>query len=167
MVSVVTEHLAVLLLALELTWLPMVALVAIDSRRLSSSESSLKAFFAHVFSSLVFAQGLAFLYGASGRLDLAGLSGVGVVSSLPFLVGLSLVVIALVARAAVAPFHPWLPDVHEGAPGFVTTHLATVAQVTSFFVLLRVLHAMPASALAEESAFATGHAGIGSFIPLR
>ena len=39
------------------------ALIAIDSRRLSSSESSLKAFFAHAFASLVFAWGVAFVFG--------------------------------------------------------------------------------------------------------
>ena len=153
MAAVVTNHLVVLLVAIELAWLPMIALVAIDSRRLSSSESSLKAFFAHVFASLVFAHGLAFLFGATGRLDLASLSGADAAHSLPFVIGLSLVVIALVARAAVAPFHPWLPDVHEGAPSFVTTHVATIAQATIFLVLLRVLHAAPGPLLADPDSF--------------
>ncbi|MEM9174776.1 MAG: proton-conducting transporter membrane subunit [Myxococcota bacterium] len=153
MAAVVTDHLVLLLVAIELTWLPMIALVAIDSRRLSSSESSLKAFFAHVFASLVFAHGLAFLFGATGRLDLTGLAGAASGSALAFEVGLTLVVVALLARAAVAPFHPWLPDVHEGAPSFVTTHVATVAQATIFLVLLRVLHAAPGPLLAEPESF--------------
>lgn len=155
MAAVVTDHLVVLLVALELAGLPMIALVAIDSRRLSSSESSLKAFFAHVFASLVFAHGLAFLFGATGRLDFAGLAGPGAGHPLAFEVGLSLVVVGLLARAAVAPFHPWLPDVHEGAPSFVTTHVATVAQATIFLVLLRVLHAAPGSLLAEPDSIGT------------
>ncbi|MCR9093247.1 MAG: hypothetical protein NXI30_03435 [bacterium] len=155
MAAVVTDHLVVLLVAIELAWLPMIALVAIDSRRLSSSESSLKAFFAHVFASLVFAHGLAFVFGATGRLDLAGLSGAGVEHGFAFDVGLSLVVLGLVARAAIAPFHPWSPDVHEGAPSFVTTHVATVAQATIFLVLLRVLHAAPGALLAEPDSFGT------------
>ncbi len=153
MAAVVTDHLVVLLVALELAGLPMIALIAMDSRRLSSSESSLKAFFAHVFASLVFAQGLAFLFGATGRLDLAGLDGVLPDDALAFEVGLTLLVAALVARAAVAPFHPWLPDVHEGAPSFVTAHVATVAQATIFLVLLRVLHAAPGPLLAEPDSF--------------
>lgn len=153
MAAVVTDHLVVLLVAMELAWLPMIALVAIDSRRLSSSESSLKAFFAHVFASLVFAQGLAFLFGATGRLDLAGLAGSEVGNALAYEVGLSLVVVGLLARAAVAPFHPWSPDAYEGAPSFVTTHVATVAQATIFLVLLRVLHAAPGSLLADPDSF--------------
>lgn len=153
MAAVVTDHLVVLLVALELAGLPMIALVAIDSRRLSSSESSLKAFFAHVFASLLVAHGLAFLFGATGRLDFAGLAGAGAGHPLAFEVGLSLLIVGLLARAAVAPFHPWSPDVHEGAPSFVTTHFATIAQATIFLVLLRVLHAAPGSLFADPDSF--------------
>jgi NADH-quinone oxidoreductase subunit N len=143
MTAMVTDHLLVLLIAIELAWLPMVALIAIDSRRLSSSESSLKAFFAHAFASLIFAHGVALVFGVTGRLDVGALAGTGVEDNLLFQVGLTLVLVGLLARAAVAPFHPWSPDVHEGAPSFVTTHIATVAQATSFFVLLRLLHSVP------------------------
>ncbi len=143
MTAMVTDHLIVLLIAMELAWLPMIALIAIDSRRLSSSESSLKAFFAHVFASLIFAHGVAFVFGVTGRLDLGALAGAGVEENLLFEVGLTLVLVGLIARAAIAPFHPWSPDVYEGAPSFVTTHIATVAQATTFFVLLRMLHAIP------------------------
>ena len=153
MAAIVTDHLLVLLIALELAWLPMIALIAIDSRRLSSSESSLKAFFAHVFASLVFAHGVAFVFGATGRLDLAVLAGGGVENPLLFEVGLTLILVGLIARAAIAPFHPWSPDVHEGAPSFVTTHVATVAQATIFFVLLRTLHAIPSPEFADAPDF--------------
>lgn len=137
-----TDHLLVLLVAFELGWLPLIALIAIDSRRLSSSESSLKAFFAHAFASLVFAHGVAFLFGATGRLDLAALGMLDAGRPLLFEVGIALVLLGVMARAVIAPFHPWSPDVHEGAPSFVTTYIATAAQAASFFVLLRLLHAL-------------------------
>ncbi|MAG29971.1 MAG: hypothetical protein CL908_03640 [Deltaproteobacteria bacterium] len=147
-----TTHLLVLVIAFELAWLPLVALIAIDSRRLSSSESSLKAFFAHAFSSIVFAHGVAFLFGATGRLDLAALGILGSERPLLFDVGIAFVIVGVMARAVIAPFHPWSPDVHEGAPSFVTTYIATAAQATSFFVLLRMLHALtPVDAGALES----------------
>jgi len=158
MTAMVTDHLLVLLIAIELAWLPMIALIAIDSRRLSSSESSLKAFFAHVFASLVFAHGVAFVFGVTGRLDLGALAGIGSEGSLLFEVGLTLVLVGLIARAAIAPFHPWSPDVHEGAPSFVTAHIATVAQATTFFVLLRMLNAIPSPEFA-------GGDEIGSRVP--
>lgn len=147
-----TDHLLVLLVAFELGWLPLIALIAIDSRRLSSSESSLKAFFAHAFASIVFAHGVAFLFGATGRLDLAAFGQLAADRPLVFEVGVGLVLLGVMARAVIAPFHPWSPDVHEGAPSFVTTYIATAAQATSFFVLLRMLHALaPAEADAAVS----------------
>jgi len=149
MAAMVTDHLLLLFVAIELAWLPMIALVAIDSRRLSSSESSLKAFFAHAFASLIFAHGLVFLFGATGRLDFAALAGEGVEESLLFAVGLTLILVGLLARAAVAPFHPWSPDVHEGAPSFVTAQISTISQATVFLVLLRILHTAPGPVLAD------------------
>lgn len=140
--AIVTDHLLVLMIAIELAWLPLIALISIDSRRLSSSESSLKAFFAHSFASIVFAHGVAFLFGATGGLDLASLGAVSVDRPLLFDVGVTLVIVGLIARAAAAPFHPWSPDVHEGAPSFVTAHIVSAAQATTFFVLLRMLHAL-------------------------
>lgn len=142
MAAIATDNLLILMIAIELAWLPLIALISIDSRRLSSSESSLKAFFAHSFASIVFAHGVAFLFGATGSLDLASLGGVSIDRPLLFDVGVTLVIVGLIARAAVAPFHPWSPDVHEGAPSFVATHIATAAQATTFIVLLRMLHAL-------------------------
>ena len=140
--AIVTGHLLILMIALEMAWLPLIALISIDSRRLSSSESSLKAFFAHSFASVVFAHGVAFLFGATGSLDLISLGEVSIDRPLLFDVGVTLMIVGLFARAAVAPFHPWSPDVHEGAPSFVTTHIVTAVQATTFFVLLRMLHAL-------------------------
>jgi len=140
--ALVGQHLLVVLIGFELAWLPLVALIAIDSRRLSSSESSLKAFFAHVLASLLFAHGVAFVFGATGQLDWAALGSLS--TTRPFLleVGIALVLAGLLARSVVAPFHPWSPDVHEGAASFVTTYIATAAQATTFIVLLRMVHAL-------------------------
>jgi NADH-quinone oxidoreductase subunit N len=140
--AIATDHLLVLMIALELAWLPLIALISIDSRRLSSSESSLKAFFAHVFASVIFAHGVAFLFGATGGLHSSLLGDVSGARPLLFDVGVTLVIVGLIARGVIAPFHPWSPDVHEGAPSFVTAHLVTAAQATTFFVLLRMLHAL-------------------------
>ncbi len=152
--ALASENLLVLLLCLELAWLPPLALVAIDSRRLSSSESSIKLFFAHALASLIFAHGVAFLFLATGRLDFELLAGATVVRPLLFEIGTALLIVGLVARCAIAPFHPFTPDVHEGAPAFVTAHMATAAQTACFLVLLRLLHAiLPADpALASELA---------------
>ncbi|MBY0400168.1 hypothetical protein K2X89_07725, partial [Myxococcota bacterium] len=140
--AIASQSLLVTLLCLELAWLPGIALVASDPRRLSSSESSLKLLFAHALASLAFAHGLAMLFFATGRFDLALLAGDTVTRPLFFELGAALVVVGLVARCGLAPFHPWVPDLHEGAPAFVTAHMATAAQTACFLVLLRVLDAL-------------------------
>ncbi|MEE8166655.1 MAG: proton-conducting transporter membrane subunit, partial [Myxococcota bacterium] len=140
--AIASKNLLVLMIAVELAWLPLIALIAIDSRRLSSSESSLKAFFAHALASVVFAHGVAFVFGATGRLDALALSDPEASSVLLWQVGVTLVVAGLIARSVIAPFHPWFPDVHEGAPSVVTAHIATAVQATTFFVLLRILLAL-------------------------
>ena len=152
--ALVTDHLLVLMVAMELAWLPLVALIAIDSRRLSSSESSLKAFFAHAFASLVFAQGVVFVFGATGELGLEALSISYSGRPLVFEVGVVLVLVGLIARSVIAPFHPWSPDVHEGAPSFVTAYLTTAVQITSFFVLLRISHSLAAPELVAPDSLA-------------
>jgi NADH-quinone oxidoreductase subunit N len=153
MVSAIhSEHLLGLMLALELAWLPVVALISIDSRRLSSSESSLKAFFAHVFASIIFAHGAAFVFAATGSLDFSSLNSESVARPMLFDVGVTLIVVGLLARAVVAPFHPWSPDVHEGAPSFVTAHIVMALQATTFFVLLRIFHVLAPGEIAERLA---------------
>ena len=151
--AILSDHLLGLMISIELAWLPVVALISIDSRRLSSSESSLKAFFAHAFASIIFAHGVAFVFGSVGSIEISSL-GLGS-SSRPMLfdLGVTLVVVGLLARAVVAPFHPWSPDVHEGAPSFVTAHIVSALQATTFFVLLRILYALTMDAdVAEDGA---------------
>lgn len=165
-IAIASDHFLVWMVALELAWLPVIGLIAIDSRRLSSSESSLKAFFAHGIASVVFAQGVALLFGATGRLDLGALLEVPLQQALLWKVGATLIVVGLLARAAVAPFHPWAPDVYEGAPSFVAAHIATGAQAATFLVLLRLLHTLAIGAETDlDAEFAAriplGLAGLG------
>ncbi|MBK7951781.1 MAG: hypothetical protein IPK00_24205 [Deltaproteobacteria bacterium] len=140
--AIASRNLLVTFLCLELAWLPAVALVASDPRRLSSSESSVKLLFAHALASLAFALGVAFLFFATGRFDLALLTEPSAARPLFFELGSALVVVGLIARCGLAPFHPWVPDLHEGAPAYVTAHMATAAQTACFLVLLRVLFAL-------------------------
>jgi len=157
--ALASSHLLVIMIALELAWLPIIALIAIDSRRLSSSESSLKAFFAHAFASVIFGFGVAFVFGATGRFDSLALMSSDPAGQLIWQVGVALIVTGLIARTAIAPFHPWFPDVHEGAPSFVTAHIVTTALAATLFVLLRVLLLLiEGSTLGSEIAAGTGFA---------
>ena len=55
-------------------------------------------------------------------------------------VGLALLLVGLLFKAGVAPFHTWTPDVYQGAPTPVTAFMASCTKVAAFGAILRVLY---------------------------
>ena len=86
-------------------------------RRLLSQEASLKYFLLGAFGSAFFLYGLALLYGYSNSVDLYAIfqaqRGSGH-SDVLLYVGLALLLVGLLFKASVAPFHSWTPDVYSG-----------------------------------------------------
>ena len=54
--------------------------------------------------------------------------------------GLALLVVGLLFKAGIAPFHSWTPDVYQGAPTPVTAFMAACTKVAAFGAILRVLY---------------------------
>ena len=52
--------------------------------------------------------------------------------------GLALVLVGLLFKASVGPFHLWTPDVYQGAPTPVTAFMASCTKVAAFAAMLRV-----------------------------
>jgi len=126
-------------LGLELTSLPIYAMVGFNRRKLHSNEAALKYFLLGAFTSAVLLYGVALLYGATGHTDFIGISQ-GFVGGGPLaLAGLALVIAGLAFKIAAVPFHQWAPDVYEGAPTSVTAFLAITVKTAGFVVLLRFL----------------------------
>src|SRR4029453_2289276 len=55
-------------------------------------------------------------------------------------VGLAMVAIGLLFKAAAVPFHVWTPDVYQGAPTPITAFMAACTKVAAFGGLLRVMY---------------------------
>lgn len=53
--------------------------------------------------------------------------------------GLGLLLVGLLFKASVGPFHTWTPDVYQGAPTAVTGFMAACTKVAAFGAILRVL----------------------------
>jgi len=51
-----------------------------------------------------------------------------------------LLVVGLMFKASVAPFHAWTPDVYQGAPTPVTAFMAACTKVAAFGAILRLLY---------------------------
>ncbi|GAA5532771.1 NADH-quinone oxidoreductase subunit NuoN [Deinococcus aluminii] len=111
-----------------------------DSRQ--AEESGLKYFLLGAAGSAVLIYGIAFVYGATGSLNYAGIAAktAGLTpGNLGVLVGGALLLLAGFAfKVALAPFHQWTPDVYSGAPTSVSLFLSTVVKVAAFAGMLRV-----------------------------
>ncbi|WP_222271697.1 NADH-quinone oxidoreductase subunit NuoN [Modestobacter marinus] len=137
------NDLLLMFVALEVLSLPLYLLCGMARRRrLLSQEAALKYFLLGAFASAFFLYGLALVYGATGSVRLAvireGATGAG--NDLLLVLGLALLVVGLMFKASVAPFHVWTPDVYQGAPTPVTAFMAAATKVAAFGAVLRLLY---------------------------
>ena len=140
-VLVAAQNLVTLFLGLELLSIPLYVLCATEMRRASSLESGLKYLIIGSVGSATLLYGLAFIYGATGSTDFAGIAravGGDVGHDALLLTGVALAVAGLAFKASVAPFHQWTPDVYEGAPTPVTAFMAVATKAAAFGVFLRL-----------------------------
>ena len=134
-----------LFVALEVLSLPLYLLCGLARRRrLISQEAAVKYFLLGAFTSAIFVYGLALLYGYSGSTSFASIASqarAGDSSDVLLIGGLALVLVGLLFKASVGPFHLWTPDVYQGAPTPVTAFMASCTKVAAFAAMLRVCQA--------------------------
>ncbi len=134
---VMSRHFLTLFLGMELLSLPLYVLCAFRKHQSRSREAGFKYFILGAFSAGLFLMGSAYLYGASGTLTFDGLQphGGGF-----YLIGCVFLLASLAFKAALFPFHAWLPDVYEGAPAVVTGFMASAVKMAIFAVLLVLVY---------------------------
>jgi NADH-quinone oxidoreductase subunit N len=143
MLFTAANDLLVMFVALEVLSLPLYLMAGLARRRrLLSQEAAVKYFLLGAFASAFFLYGLALVYGATGSVRLADIGAASAqTGSRPLLVlGLGLLVVGLMFKAGVAPFHSWTPDVYQGAPTPVTAFMASATKVAAFGAVLRLLY---------------------------
>ena len=137
------NDLLTMFVALEVLSLPLYLMCGLARRRrLLSQEAAVKYFLLGAFASAFFLYGLALLYGYAGSVklhDIAVAASGSQHSDTLLLGGLALLVVGLLFKASVAPFHTWTPDVYQGAPTPVTAFMAACTKVAAFGALARVL----------------------------
>jgi NADH-quinone oxidoreductase subunit N len=138
------NDLLTMFVALEVFSLPLYLLCALARRRrLLSQEAAVKYFLLGAFASAFFLFGIAMVYGYANSVQFGGISkAVQAAASDRVLlyVGLAMVAIGLLFKAAVVPFHVWTPDVYQGAPTPITALMAACTKDAAFGGLLRVLY---------------------------
>jgi NADH-quinone oxidoreductase subunit N len=143
MVFCSANDLLTMFIALEVLSLPLYLMAGLARRRrLLSQESAVKYFLLGAFASAFFLYGLALLYGYAGSVRLsdiaAAAAGTDRSDALLF-GGFGLLVVGLLFKGSVGPFHTWTPDVYQGAPTPVTAFMAACTKVAAFGGILRVL----------------------------
>jgi NADH-quinone oxidoreductase subunit N len=143
MLFAAANDLLIMFVALEVLSLPLYLISGLARRRrLLSQEAAVKYFLLGAFASAFFLYGLALVYGATGSVRLAAIrssvstGGTGVL----LVLGLALLIVGLMFKASVAPFHTWTPDVYQGAPTPVTAFMAACTKVAAFGAILRLLY---------------------------
>jgi len=143
MIMVSSPSLLVVFLGLETLSVSSYALAGLKKKDPKSSEAAVKYFLIGSFASAFLVFGLALVYGAAGRLDLAGvqaaLSGATGGLGVAGWTGLALVVAGFGFKIALVPFHMWAPDVYEGSPTPVTAFFSIGPKLAGLAVLFRLL----------------------------
>ena len=140
----VSNNLLLMFIALEVLSLPLYLMAGLARRRrLLSQEAAVKYFLLGAFASAFFLYGLALLYGYANSVDLPAIRDAAATSGRPDILlfaGLALLLVGLLFKAGIAPFHSWTPDVYQGAPTSVTAFMASCTKVAAFGAIIRVLY---------------------------
>ena len=130
-------------LALELQSLSFYSLGCFNRQSAFSVEASLKYFILGAFASGFFLFGASLVYGATGTTNFLLLSdffslGFTTYNFYCLIVGLIFMLIGILFKLSVAPFHYWAVDVYEGVPSFLTLFFLVLPKLGFFSVLIKI-----------------------------
>ncbi|MBX9806505.1 MAG: NADH-quinone oxidoreductase subunit N, partial [Flavobacteriaceae bacterium] len=125
-------------IGLELSTLPVAALVAWETSKRISSEAGVKFILSAGLASGVSLFGISLLYAATGSIYFADIIGVITTTNLTIL-GFVLFFSGLAFKISLVPFHFWTADVYEGAPIGVASYLSVISKGAAAFILMILL----------------------------
>src|SRR5215471_5381361 len=131
------QELLTAFIGLEMSSISSYVLAGYRRDSVKSSESAVKYFLLGSFATAFFLYGIALIYGVTGSTNLIALANAD--PSSPYMrIGLTLILVGLGFKVALAPFQIWTPDVYEGAPTPVTALFAAGPKAATFALLLRI-----------------------------
>ncbi len=140
-----------LYVTLELMTLTAVGLIAL-AEGAATIQAAMRYLFAALTGSMLYFLAVSVLYGKFGLLDLRLLSmaieSEGSVSDPALKTALLLMMVGLMLKSALFPFHFWLAPAHSAAPAPASAILSGLVVKGSFYILLRFWFELCPSALA-------------------
>jgi NADH-quinone oxidoreductase subunit N len=138
------QELLTAFIGLEMSSISSYILAGYRRDSIKSSESAMKYFLLGSFATAFFLYGIAMVYGITGSTNLMRLANADP-SSTMLRLGLTLILIGLSFKVALAPFQIWTPDVYEGAPTPVTALFSAGPKAAAFALLLRIFASVDAA----------------------
>lgn len=139
-----SQNILMFYLGLELSTIPLAALVNFDLEKRRSSEAAIKYIVSSAFSSGLLLLGISFLYGTTGSLNFTEISAQ--LQQTPLQIFAFILLIAGFGfKISAVPFHLWTADVYEGSPVAVTSYLSVVSKGAILFVFVSALYSVFAS----------------------
>lgn len=138
------NHLLIVFLGLELSSLPIYALIAIQRDSKLSTEAAMKYYLMGAVASGILLYAISFIYGLTDTLNIQNLFHLLANESHPLLMLIIVVFFLAVIgfKLGAAPFHMWTPDVYEGAPTPVTLFLSSTPKFAALAILFRLFAEM-------------------------
>ncbi len=146
-----SNHFVMFFVALETVTIGFYILVSYFRDNALTLEAGLKYLVLGALSSAIMLFGIVLIYGAVGRVEIAGVVHTGFEYAIvaDFLrhhpdnflavAGALLVLGGVAFKIGAFPFHIWIPDVYQGAPTPVTAFLAVSSKAAGFAVLLTLV----------------------------
>jgi NADH-quinone oxidoreductase subunit N len=137
--------LLIVILGLEILSICIFVLLGYHRRMPVSNEASLKYFLMGAFATGFILYGTALFYGATGSTNIAamGRQFSQMATTTPLMtVAFVLLMSGFGFKLALAPFHPWAPDVYQGGPTPVAGWLSVAPKAATLIALVRIFHAM-------------------------
>lgn len=134
-----SNNLLLFYLALELSTIPLAALVNFELEQRRSSEAAFKMVVSSAFASGIMLFGISLLYGTTGTTSFLEMPGL--LKEIPLQqFGLVLLLAGFGFKISAVPFHLWTADVYQGAPLGITSYLSVVSKGAVLLVMAQVLY---------------------------
>lgn len=136
--------LILVVLGLEILSVCIFVLVGWNRRMAVSNEASLKYFLMGAFATGFILYGIALMYGATRSTNVNVLAKWFLENDVTPLMTVAFVLMmaGFGFKLALAPFHPWAPDVYQGSPTPVAGWLSVAPKAATIIALVRLFHSM-------------------------
>jgi NADH-quinone oxidoreductase subunit N len=134
-----SSNLIMFYLGLEMSSIPLAALVNFEPEKKRSSEAAFKMIVSSAFASGLLLFGISWIYGANGTVSFMELAASIQPSPLQY-AAFVMIFSGFAFKISIVPFHLWTADVYQGAPVPVTAFLSVVSKGAVLFAAITALY---------------------------